>query len=427
MKNYNLLAFNRIDRRMPVLIFIFFLLILNCTIVIPVAAVSLDNTKIVFDVMSEDGVNCNIYVMNADGTGQTRLTDGLSQNGWPAWSPDGTKIVFASSRDTQPGDWEIYVMNADGTGMTRLTKDGVGKGNPTWSPDGTKIAFSMGGGDSSAGIYVMNADGTGMKRLTKDGMGNWYPAWSPDGTKIAYASDSYVEGQGIYVMNTDGTGQTRISPAGEWSTPDSNPAWSPDGTKIAFNSYRYVMNADGTGMEAPGQIYIMNADGTGLTRIISEIWKDHSNSYFSDDMIPTWSPDGTKIAFMSRSAITNWNWQIYVMNADGTRRTPLSNRLFNAHNPDWGPAINQNVNSPRGAIQDVITEIKSMNLPKGTDTSIISKLDNAIKSLDKGNTNAAKNQIEATINEITAQKDKKIAGEQANTLIAALQKIIEYL
>jgi len=85
------------------------------------------------------------------------------------------------------------------------------------------------------------------------------------------------------------------------------------------------------------------------------------------------------------------------------------------------------VKSPSQAVQDVITPIKSMNLQKGTENSLTSKLDNAVKSLDKGNANAAKNQLEAAIKEITSQNGKNISGEQANTLISALQKIVKYL
>ncbi|MEE8575969.1 MAG: DPP IV N-terminal domain-containing protein, partial [candidate division Zixibacteria bacterium] len=75
--------------------------------------------------------NYEIYVMNADGTEQTRLTNNTSSDGSPSWSPDGGKIAFASRRD---GNWEIYVMNADGTEQTRLTNNNSSDGGPSWSP-----------------------------------------------------------------------------------------------------------------------------------------------------------------------------------------------------------------------------------------------------------------------------------------------------
>ena len=96
--------------------------------------------------------NGEIYVMNADGTNQTRLTNNSAEDIWPSWSPDGTKIAFMSDRD---GNGEIYVMNADGTNQTRLTNNSATEYCPSWSPDGTKIVFMSnrdGGGDSGKEI-----------------------------------------------------------------------------------------------------------------------------------------------------------------------------------------------------------------------------------------------------------------------------------
>src|SRR3972149_3275713 len=92
--------------------------------------------KIAF-VSIRDG-NYEIYAMNADGSGQTRLTNNAATEYGPAWSPDGTKIAFWSDRD---GNWEVYAMNADGSGQTRLTNNSAWDAAPAWSPDGTKIAF----------------------------------------------------------------------------------------------------------------------------------------------------------------------------------------------------------------------------------------------------------------------------------------------
>ena len=115
--------------------------------------------KITF-MSSRDG-NAEVYVMNADGSGQTRLTK--NNQTWdycPAWSPDGSKIAFESDRD---GNWEIYVMNADGSEQTRLTNNPEEDYSPAWSPDGSKIAF-MSKRDGNYEIYVMNADGSEQTR-----------------------------------------------------------------------------------------------------------------------------------------------------------------------------------------------------------------------------------------------------------------------
>src|SRR5439155_1723575 len=125
---------------------------------------------------SSDRVNLSnaIFVMNADGTGETDISKGGADHN-PSWSPDGTKIAFESTRDTSRA--EIYTMNADGTGVTRLTNNTAFDGFPSWSPDGTKIAFES-DKDSSKfqdQIYTMNADGTGVTRLTNNTAFDGFP------------------------------------------------------------------------------------------------------------------------------------------------------------------------------------------------------------------------------------------------------------
>jgi Tol biopolymer transport system component len=211
-----------------------------------------------------------IYVMNSDGSGQTRLTDNDVHDGNPSWSPDGEKIAFDNSGDNSIVTSEIYVMNSDGSGQTRLTDNDAADEDPSWSPDGEKIAFDSVGEDGNSQIYVMNAaDGSDVTRLTDGGS----PSWSPDGEKIAFARDD-----DIYVMNSDGSGQTRLTVGG------GSPSWSPDGEKIAFQSHRDV-NPDFAGPE----IYVMNAaDGSDVTRLT-----DNDSNDFSPDWGTNTSPPGS--------------------------------------------------------------------------------------------------------------------------------------
>src|SRR5580765_4216813 len=117
----------------------------------------------------------------------------------PVWSPDGRRIAFLSRRD---GGKEIYVVNADGSGQRRLTGDARfpaytgAKSTPTWSPNGRQILFE-GGPGAYRPVYVVNADGSGQRRLARNGSS---PAWSPDGRTIAFFSDPK-----IYLMNADGS------------------------------------------------------------------------------------------------------------------------------------------------------------------------------------------------------------------------------
>jgi Tol biopolymer transport system component len=152
----------------------------------------------------------------------TQLTSGDQESSQPRWSPDGTKIAYES---VVLGSHEIFVMNADGTGQTNLTQSpGHDEMWPSWSPDGTKIAFQSDAGEGgNLDIFVMNADGSGMTRLTTSSEYDVAPVWSPDGAKIAFQSNRDGNDD-IYVMNTDGTGQTRLT-----NDPaiDSGPEWQP--------------------------------------------------------------------------------------------------------------------------------------------------------------------------------------------------------
>lgn len=253
------------------------------------------NGKIAY-ISSPDG-DQEIYVMNADGSNQTRLTFNPAADSGPAWSPDGLKIAFTSNRD---GNEEIYVMNADGSGQTRLTQNAADDFSPAWSPDGQMIAFTS-SRDGKGEIYVMNADGSNATNLTHHPAYDAEPAWSPDGTKIAFHSNRTPDND-IYVMNVDGTGVTQLTTHREH---DHSADWSPDGSKIIFTSFR--------DSSSNAEIYVMNADGSGQNNLTRRN---------ANDLSPCWSSDGTKIAFHSPRSGRH---EVYVMNADGSGQTQLTN------------------------------------------------------------------------------------------------------
>jgi TolB protein len=258
---------------------------------------------------------CDIYVINADGSGLRRLTDGME----PAWSPDGKRVAFARWRDPRG----LYVVDEDGSNETLLFGWSQAKG-AAWSPDGSRIVFTRwyGGRDDDTEVcfwrfcWTLQADHwwkLGVVRL-EDGYfhellcyaHSLSPTWSPDGSVIAYDSDF-----GIHLTNEEGTighvTDDRSLYAISTDGRDISPVWSPDGTKIAFGFHQHDH----------WEIYVMNADGSNRIRLTHEelFAKPPPNN-----VSPAWSPDSQHIAFFTDR---NGKWELYVMNADGSNQRPM--------------------------------------------------------------------------------------------------------
>ncbi len=264
---------------------------------------------------ARDG-NAEIYVMDADGKNQRRLTNHPLTDSQPSWSPDGKKIAFMSNRNG--GNLQIFVMDSDGQNPVRLTDD-VWDQNPSWSPDGRKIAFTgfrdagLGDGTWDIDIYVMDPDGKNRRRLTRVPGSNSNPSWSPDGKRIAFANTKPGASE-IYVMNADGTRQKSLTQDDKRGN-KREPSWSPDGQSIAFvlNNLRSI------------QIYVMDSDGENLRKLT-----DGKHNWS-----PAWSPDSEIIAYESWRGNDHIS-EIHLMTADGTYLKQLSGLHERGDwDPDW--------------------------------------------------------------------------------------------
>ena len=192
--------------------------------------------------------------MEHDGSRPRRLTSTTGADRYPEWSPRQTQIVFVSERDGNP---ELYVIDADGSGESRLTESPRADIDPAWAssvrlPIGqddmeTDIAYAS-SRDGDLEIYLVKPNGSALRRLTQSAGADRGPQWSPDGSRIVFMSERDGNSE-IYVMSADGSGQTRLTTN---LTSEDGPSWSPDGGRIMFFSDRggsrkaYSMRPDGT-------------------------------------------------------------------------------------------------------------------------------------------------------------------------------------
>lgn len=271
----------------------------------------------------------SLYTSDTSGIKGTKLVRNLEVGGYPAkteissafyLSPDGQQVAFVKDKN-------IYKMNADGSGMTKLTKspgEYTSAGSElVWSPDRTKIAFFSGTYPQQQ-VYTINADGTNLKKLTKNPQNKVYNVqlfWSPDSSRIAYyqgkAGDLSGEKQDIYAIDINsGTAKNLTQKPQKYD----ELSWSPDGKLIAFTAGDFNQQ----------KLYTINAETSQLNQLAPRLG-------LSDISELAWSYDSQKIAF-TFNKITGDKSNLYVINRDGSGLNKLTNdKDLNAGTAVWQP------------------------------------------------------------------------------------------
>jgi Tol biopolymer transport system component len=314
---------------------------------LPASAGAATPGKIVFT-SSRDGHD-EIYVMNADGTGQTRLTNtpNTVHNNDPSWSPDGKQIAFVSDRD-DPNDSELWIMNADGSSQRQLTFNGVPEFSVDWGPDGATLVLGSGNPNN---IVLINADGSNLRPIATAPAGiNYYGShFSTDGQSIVFTSDAPGSNDFLNLIKPDGSQQHAISSIDSYA-----PDFTADGKRIVF--YSEQADADGD-----NEILSMNIDGSDRRQLTFTPGGPTGN-----DRAPSPSRDGlNRIAFTSNR---NGDAELYLMNADGSGVTQLTNTTPGTNRgPDWQPtAVCQ------GRLATIVGTSASETLTGGPGADVIS-------------------------------------------------------
>ena len=284
------------------------------------------NGLIAYHEFDQNG-NPQIWVVAADGTGQTQITttDGEAPN----WSSDGQRIYFDSDRLDYHGHVHIFSMKPDGSDVQQVTNSDGFDGFPAVSPDGTKLAYDFSNDEVPGvqGIWLAAIDGSGAHQITHSPIPRAHefdydsnPDFGPNGW-IAFQrvrgncppdrcnrKGAVAFQSSIWIVREDGTGLRRLVSGGKiWG----DPGWSPDGTKVVLHTYD-----EGRGRASSADIYVMNADGTKL----------HPLTHTGKDEVsytPEWSPDGTKIVFHHIS-FSDDHAEIWQMNPDGSNQQKIA-------------------------------------------------------------------------------------------------------
>lgn len=258
----------------------------------------------------------DLWSVDFDGSNEMELSGDPLEDIWMAWSPDGSTLAFLR-RDLGTGQRELWLMAPDGSAQRSLTAGGtwIGPSPPDWSPDGSQLVVSRTFLGPDRGLWIINADGSGERQITFGNI-DLEPDWSPDGTSISFIRDDFGSDPDIWTINPDGTGAVNLtgdaaSDGIRGSSFTGGPEWSPDATRIAWVS----------DLHGNDEIYVMDRDGSNRIRITDDPVADE---------YPVWSPTGLMLAYRHFEG----GGDIRVVGADGTGMRVLN--TFGTR-PRWSP------------------------------------------------------------------------------------------
>lgn len=278
--------------------------------------------QLLYTCYAQPAVRGGLYLLDV-ATGSVRpLTSDRAWNVDAAWSPDGGRIVFQSTRE---GHSDLYVMDVSGGRVRQLTNSVGFNESPHWSPDASWISFissrdgvkgPLGAAGFHRDVYVVRPDGTDMRRLTSLSGFDGDATWSPDGNRIAFVSDRGGAFD-LFTMSPDGRDQRPLTHHDTKGSFAAFPSWSPDGSELVFNA----SNPPDDSVSV--SIYTMPARGGQATRV--------TRGY---DFHPDWSPDGSWIAFLGKR---QGHTQLFAVRPEGNDLTQLTFDPGDKDRPQWRP------------------------------------------------------------------------------------------
>jgi TolB protein len=248
-----------------------------------------------------------VYLMEADGSGKTLVTNNGSINLFPGWTPDGKGLLYTSYRSGAP---DLFYLARGAKRSKTLVDRPQPKYRAVYSPKGDKIAVVMAKG-ANTDIFISDRKGRKLRRLPESPAIDVSPTWSPDGTQLAFMSDRSGSPQ-IHIHEFK-SGQTRrLTFRGDYN---ASPAWSPTGEWIVFSA-RTGTNFD---------LYLISPDSGYTTPLVVHPRGDEE---------PTWSPDGRKVAFVSSRRGAK---EVYTVDLDGSNLRRLTPGFGSCTAPAWSP------------------------------------------------------------------------------------------